>query len=284
MFDKDRSRIRIAVQVQPQRCAYSDIRRVVRDLDSLGVDMVMNWDHFFPQYGPADDRHYECWTTLSAWAESTTRAEIGPLVSCTAYRNPDLVADMARTVDHISGGRLVLGLGAGWSERDFVEYGYPYGTVSSRLDGFAEALGRIRRRLDRLNPPPLRRIPILVGGNGERRTLRLAAEYADIWHGFGKWDVLQHKHRVLDKWCADIGRDPREIERSTRTRRGPEEVAESLVAVGTRLFNLVVQGPAFDLGHVRDWLAFRDEANADAGAALAHPTRATPTESTRFTI
>jgi probable F420-dependent oxidoreductase len=238
----------------------------------MGVDILANWDHFFPQYGPIDDKHYECWTTLSAWAESTARAEIGPLVSCTAFRNPDLLADMARTVDHISGGRLVLGLGAGWSERDFLEYGFEFGTAGTRLNGLAESIVRIRRRFEMLNPMPKRRIPILIGGNGEQRTLRLAAEHADIWHGFGSWDVLQHKHRVLDRWCADIGRDPREIERSTRVRRGPEEVAEPLVAVGTRLFNLVAHGPKFDVGHVRDWLAFRDEVNARAG--LVSPARA----------
>jgi probable F420-dependent oxidoreductase len=253
--------LRIAVQVQPQRCSYEDIQRTVLTLEEIGVDMIMNWDHFFPQYGPADDRHYECWTTLGAWAASTSKVEIGPLVSCTAYRNPDLLADMARTVDHISGGRLVLGVGAGWSEQDFTEYGYAFGTPGERLDGLATALARIEKRMTRLNPLPKRRIPILIGGNGERRTLPLAARYADIWHGFGHPAALLEKHRILDGWCEEVGRDPGEIERSARVRKSPDELGADLAEIGTRLINLVVQGPEFDLGHVRDWVAFRDDFN-----------------------
>lgn len=254
--------VRVGVQIQPQFCSYAEIRRAAAMYEELGVDVLMNWDHFFPVYGPADGRHYECWTMLGAWAEATSRVTIGALVTCNSYRNPDLLADMARTVDHISAGRLFLGIGAGWNERDYREYGYEFGTAGSRLTALGEGLHRIERRWQLLNPPPTRKVPILVGGNGERKTLRLAAMHADIWHGFGDAQALAAKHRILDDWCAEVGRDPGAIERSTRVfRRGPDEVGEALMAVGTRFFTLVAQSPTFDPAPVRDWLDFRDDMN-----------------------
>lgn len=257
--------VRIGVQIQPQRCAYADIRRAAATYEALGVDVLFNWDHFFPMYGEPEGEHYECWTMLAAWAESTSRVEIGPLVTCNSYRNADLLADMSRTVDHISGGRLILGIGAGWYERDYVEYGYEFRSAAHRLDALGESLVRIEKRWSVLDPPSTRKIPVLVGGNGERKTLRLAAAHADVWHGFGDAETLARKHRVLDDWCARCGRDPGEIERSTRVfRKSPDDVGVHLLEVGTRFITLVAQGPRFDTGHVRDWLAFRDDVNGRA--------------------
>ena len=191
--------------------------------------------------------------------------EIGALVTCNFYRNPQLLADMARTVDHISEGRLILGIGSGWFEKDYDAYGYEFGTAGGRLDALGRDLPLIKRRLAQLNPAPTREIPVLISGGGERKTLRIVAEHADIWHGFGDAETVTHKHRVLDEWCATVGRDPHEIERSAGVSpKDPAASAESLYAVGTQLFTVSAGGPAYDLGPLRDLLAWRDERNASS--------------------
>ena len=267
--------VRIAVQIQPQHAAYAQIRRAVAKAEEMGVDVIFDWDHFSPLNGDGDGRHFECWSLLAAWAEATERVELGALVTCNSYRNPQLLADMARTVDHISAkggdGRLILGLGAGWFQRDYDEYGYPFGTPGSRLDALAEALPLIRRRWGRLNPPPTRPIPVLVGGGGERKTLRIVAEHADIWHSFGTPDVLAHKLGILKDHCRAVGRDPAEIEVSAGVAMAPgrerEAVsdyvanAERLYAVGARLLTVGRSGPSYDLAPLVDLLQWRDEVN-----------------------
>jgi probable F420-dependent oxidoreductase len=254
-------RVRVAVQLQPQHADYAEIRRAVAAAEEAGVDAVFTWDHFFPLYGEADGKHFECWTMLGAWAEATERVEIGALVTCNSYRNPDLLADMARTVDHISGGRLILGIGAGWFERDYDEYGYEFGTPRTRLDALAEALPRIRSRWGALNPPPTRRIPVLVGGGGEKRTLRYTAQHADIWHGFGDAARLRRKNGILDDWCRSEGRDPGEIERSAGVSGSPGENGPALIEAGTTFFTVGLGGPRYDVAKVADWVAFRDDHN-----------------------
>jgi probable F420-dependent oxidoreductase len=254
--------IRVGAQIQPQHADYADIRRAVAAAEEAGVDIVFNWDHFFPLYGEPDGLHFECWTMLGAWAEATERVEIGALVTCNSYRNPELLADMARTVDHISNGRLILGIGAGWFERDYTEYGYEFGTAGSRLADLEQALPRIQARWAKLNPAPTRKIPILIGGGGEKKTLRYTARHADIWHGFGDVEVMTRKTAILDEWCATEGRPPEAVERSAAVDGEPGELGEKLHGLGVTLFTIDLNGPHYDMGRVRDWVAWRDEVNA----------------------
>jgi len=207
-------RFKVGIQLHPQATSVAALQAAWQAADGMGVDSIWVWDHFFPLYGDPDASHFECWSLLAAMAVTTKRATFGPMVSCISFRNPELLADMARTVDHLSGGRLVLGIGAGWFERDYVEYGYEFGTAGARLAALWESIPRIKRRLARLDPHPAGPLPLLIGGGGERKTLRMVAEHAQMWNGTGDVDTLAHKNKVIDGWCAEIGRDPAEIERT----------------------------------------------------------------------
>ncbi len=260
--------IRVGVQLQPQHSPqYSLIRDAVRRCEDIGVDVAFNWDHFFPLYGDPDGAHFECWTMLGAWAEQTSRIEIGALVSCNSYRNPELLADMARTVDHISGGRLILGIGSGWFRRDYDEYGYEFGTAGGRLDDLATALPRIKSRLAKLNPAPTREIPILMGGGGEKKTLRMVAEYGDAWHYFVDRSTYPHKAEVLAGHCAAVGRDPATIEHSAGI-EGAETLdellaeADALTDLGVTLLTVGVNGPDYDLTRAEALCRWRDRRTA----------------------
>ena len=254
--------VRLGIQVQPQHALYPKVRDTVRELDDLGVDILFNWDHFFPLSGDRDGLHFEAWTELGSWAELTTNVEFGTLVNCNSYRNPDLQADMARTLDHISGGRFIFGTGSGWFERDYDEYGYEFGTAGSRLDALAEALPRIESRWQKLNPAPLRDIPILIGGSGEQKTLKLVAQHADIWHSFVPPADLPRKIGILQEHCDAVGRDIGEIEFSSEQRVKDLATADELRELGVTLFTIGISGPDYPLDIVREWLAWRDQQNA----------------------
>ena len=254
--------VRLGIQVQPQHALYPKVRDTVRALDDMGVDILFNWDHFFPLSGDKDGLHFEAWTELGSWAELTSNVEFGTLVNCNSYRNPDLQADMARTLDHISGGRFIFGTGSGWFERDYDEYGYEFGTAGSRLDALAEALPRIESRWQKLNPAPLREIPILIGGSGEQKTLKLVAKHADIWHSFVPPADLPRKIGILQEHCDTVGRDISEIEFSSEQRVKDLSTADELRELGVTLFTIGISGPDYPLDVVREWLVWRDQQNA----------------------
>ena len=250
--------VRIGLQLQPQHMEYATIRRTAAEAEELGVDVLFNWDHFYPLYGEPDGLHFECWTMLAAWAEQTSRAEIGALVTCNSYRNPELLADMARTVDHISDGRLILGIGSGWFEKDYDEYGYEFGTAGGRLDDLAEALPRIESRWAKLNPAPTRKIPTLIGGGGEKKTLRLVAKHADIWHAFTDLDAFRRSSDRVDELAATFGRSGADIERSTLWENAGS--ADAFREAGVTLFQTeLTAANGYDLASLKAVLAWRDQ-------------------------
>jgi probable F420-dependent oxidoreductase len=250
----------VGVQMRPQHADYDRMRRAWVEAEEIGADMVFTWDHFFPLYGDSDGKHFESLALQAGLAEATERARIGALVMCNSYRNPDYLADALRTVDHISGGRLIVGIGAGWFERDYDEYGYEFGTAGSRLRALARDLPKMKARFERLNPPPAGPMPILVGGTGERKTLRIVAEHADMWHGHGDAERYLHKASVLAEHCAAIGREPAEIARVWGVPANDLELAESLRAVGVTNFTIGIggDGRGYDLGPLRELVQWRD--------------------------
>ena len=258
--------IRIGAQLWPEHAEYPQLRAAWQRAEALGVDTSWTWDHFFPLNGQRSGKSLECWTVLAAMAEVTSRVEFGALVSCTAYRNPHVLADMARTVDLISGGRLILGLGAGWFEPDFTEYEFAFGSNGALLRDMAAAVPVIKARLARLVPPPVRgTMPILIGGTGERITLPIVAEHATIWNAIADQpDILAHKSRVLDQHCTRIGRNPAQIERSIAMFQ-PEDLnaLDSYLAIGFTHFIWGVGGPDYDLSGVEQLLHWRASLNRD---------------------
>jgi probable F420-dependent oxidoreductase len=256
--------IRVGVQVQPQHADFDGMRAAWREADELGADTIFCWDHFYPLYGEPDGKHFEALTTLASMAEVTERAQIGALVMCNSYRNPELLADAHRTIDHISDGRAILGVGAGWFQRDYDEYGYEFGEARDRLAQLKADLPRIKERLGRLNPPPVGRLPILIGGSGPKVTLKLVAQHADMWHSFGDAEAFKTKNDILLQHCADAGRDPGEIERTWGIHSNLMEHVDDLAAAGVEhvIVGIGGDGKGYDLGPLRELLAWRDRVNA----------------------
>ncbi|MFW6075359.1 MAG: LLM class F420-dependent oxidoreductase [Chloroflexota bacterium] len=251
--------VKVSVQVQPHHQTYDEMRAAWRRAEALGVDAIFNWDHFSPRFGDPDGNIYECWTALASMAECTDEVMIGPLITVDAFRNPNLLADMARTVDIISGGRLILGLGAGGWDRDFADAGVELKSGRKRLEEMERHIPIIRDRMAAKNPPPLRgAIPILVGGNGEKVTLRIVAAHADIWNGQGDPEDIGHLNRVLDDWCAKLGRDPREIERSALLIRPHQaERADEYLEAGITHLVYSLRAPGNDFSPVESLLEWR---------------------------
>ncbi len=265
--------IRIGVLLQPGNAPdYAVWRSAVLQAEELGADLIFGWDHFHrPQIAELnqgvpvldeiqpDVTNFEGWTALASWGEITHRAEIGLLVTGIGYRNPDLLADMARTVDHISGGRLILGLGAGWYEKDYTSYRYEFGTWKSRFDLFDDGLKRIEARLGQLIPPPVRKVPILIGGTGPKRTLPAVVRYADIWHTFLSVEAFVEASARVDELAAAAGRDGKDIERSVHWFGA--ESADAYRRAGASTFIVeIAPDPAtgYDFSALKEMLTWRE--------------------------
>ncbi len=241
--ERERRRFKVGVTIHPQQCTITELRDAWRRADALGVDSIWFWDHFFPLYGDPQGNQFECWSLLAAAAVDTHAPQIGPMVSAIGYRNPDLIAYMATTIDQLSGGRFVLGLGAGWFERDYDEYGYEFGEARDRLRTLKAALPRIKERIAKLKPGPAGPMPILIGGGGEKVTLRLVAEHAQMWNAIGDPGVYARKSEILDGYCREIGRDPREIERTANVSVRTEKDIDEWLEAGLQHFVLRLASP-----------------------------------------
>jgi alkanesulfonate monooxygenase SsuD/methylene tetrahydromethanopterin reductase-like flavin-dependent oxidoreductase (luciferase family) len=194
-------------------------RHICHDADTLGFDSLRRSDHFFSVMGEVDRDCIECWTSLALAAEWTKRIEFGPMVSPMTFRLPSMLARIATAVDLLSGGRLILGVGAGWYEREHVEFGVPFLTLKERLDRLEEGIKTIRATWVKSNPkPPRNTIPLLMGGLGEKRALPIVAREAAEWNMTRlDTDLYKHKRKVLEDCCRSIGRDPATIRQSVMT-------------------------------------------------------------------
>jgi probable F420-dependent oxidoreductase len=249
--------MKIGVQLHPQATSLQEMRQAWRAADAMGVDSIWTWDHFYPLYGDPDAPHFECYTLLAAMAADTCHAQIGALVTCYTYRNPHLLADMSRTIDHISNGRFVLAVGSGWFERDYAEYGYEFGTAPERLRILRDGLPIIKERLSKLNPGPVNgKIPLMIGGSGEKVTLRLVAEHADMLNTFGPVDNFRHKNNVLNEWCEKVGRNPKDIERTVAIYPKDLDEADAFVEAGADHL-IVMVGHPYDMSSIEKVLARR---------------------------
>ena len=212
--------------------AWSDILEVARHAELSGWDRVYVADHFMSNEDDAAGPMLECWSVVTALAAAVPRVGIGTLVCGNTYRHPAILANQAATADVVSGGRVVLGLGAGWQVNEHDKYGIELHDVGTRMDRFEEACqvvlalrdeeratfaGEHYRLTDApMEPKPVGALPLLVGGGGEKRTLRIAARYADEWNVWSDPELFAHKVSVLDRHCDEVGRDPGEIQRSTQ--------------------------------------------------------------------
>src|SRR5262245_57734187 len=217
------SGIKIGFQLCPQHGTYQQLRKQWMAAEELGADGLYSADHFFSQVPTIEAAqgdypatfgglNFEGTTIQAAMAATTTRAEIGCIVHANSYRNPNLMADIARTIDHISGGRFILGMGSGYLQQDYDEYGYEFGTARSRLLDLARDMPIIKARLGKLNPPTIRRIPLLSASMGEKIGMPIVAKHADAWHVFGPEHKIREKYEALQRICSEQGRDPAEIE------------------------------------------------------------------------
>ncbi len=225
--------VKLGILLWNQATDWPSYLDAVRRIDALGYDHLWAWDHLYAIFGDPHQPIFEGWASLSAAAMATEHLRLGLLVGANTFRNPGLVAKLATTLDHISNGRAVLGIGGAWFEEEHHDFGLDFGSgFPERLRWLREALPVMRGMLDgtepsakgdhyhaqhtrNLPPPVQRRLPICIGGGGERVTLKLVAQYADMNHVGGGIANVRRKEQILLEHCEAVGRDPSEIERTT---------------------------------------------------------------------
>jgi F420-dependent oxidoreductase-like protein len=276
----DSSRYRFGVQLPQQHRTWQLILDDWRRAEDLGFDSAWNWDHFVPLSGDRDGDSMEAWTLLAGIAARTSRIRIGSLVTSTTYRNPGVLAKQAVTVDHISEGRLELGLGAGWHQQEHRHFGIPFPSARERVDRFQDSITILDALMREdhptvmgayysinkapFSPKPVQkpRVPILVGSSG-RRMLRLVAKFADAWHTFGAPARITERGALLNRYCDEIGRDTADIRWSvtlggdaTRSVDTFKRAVESYALVGAQEF--LIEG-----GHWNDLTKIAQQALPD---------------------
>jgi alkanesulfonate monooxygenase SsuD/methylene tetrahydromethanopterin reductase-like flavin-dependent oxidoreductase (luciferase family) len=223
--------LKTGILLWSQAATWPEMLEAAKRVDRLGYDHLWTWDHLYAIFGDPYQPIVEGWTTLAAWAMATERTRLGLLVGANTFRNPGLTAKMAETLDQISDGRAILGIGGAWFELEHQAHGIDFGTgFGQRLDWLDEAVAAMRGILDgesvtsspggryafndlRHQPlPTQRRLPIMIGGSGEKKTLRTVAKYADMWNAMGPLELMARKVDVLKEHCAAVGRDVDEIE------------------------------------------------------------------------
>jgi F420-dependent oxidoreductase-like protein len=222
--------IRFGVQTPPQNSTWQELVSVWKTIDQAGYDTAWGFDHFFPIFSDSSGPCFEAWVTLTGLALQTSKLECGVLVTGNTYRHPAVLAKMAATLDHASGGRLILGIGAGWFELEHRAYGFPFYTAAERIRRLDESVQIIKSLWTQrqttfdgryyaikeawCEPKPVRKPhpPILIGAAGEKMNLKVVAKHADIWNTFGSAAVFRKKLEVLRGHCATVGRNMDEIE------------------------------------------------------------------------
>ena len=225
------SDVKLGILLWSQAASWGEMLDGAKLVDRLGYAHLWTWDHLYAIFGDPYQPIFEGWSLLNAWARETEQTRLGLLVGANTFRNPGVVAKTATTLDHASGGRAILGIGGAWMEPEHTAHGIEFGSgFGQRLDWLDESVGAMRRMLDgesvtsepggryafddlRQSPLPVQKhLPIMIGGGGEKKTLRTVARYADMWNGMGPLDLMTHKLDVLREHCAAVGRDFAEIE------------------------------------------------------------------------
>lgn len=223
--------LKLGILLWSQGATWDETLDAARRVDRLGYDHLWTWDHLYAIFGDPYQPIFEGWTSLAAWAMATEQTRLGLLVGANTFRNPGLVAKTAATLDHISRGRAILGIGGAWMDLEHQAHGIEFGSgFGQRLDWLDESVGAMRSLLDggsvtskpdgryrfddlrHLPAPVQKRLPIMIGGSGEKKTLRTVARYADMWNAMGPPEMMAGKVDVLRRHCDEVGRDISEIE------------------------------------------------------------------------